>query len=117
MTSAMYLGLADIFSQVAKTNRFGSCSGMCSSHGVRGGAVAVHGVHVACGSVRGRPHNCRAGNEALLILASSWTRLHRRYGETTFNNPPINLIDVGMIAELRELFARIERDEGGMDEL
>jgi enoyl-CoA hydratase/carnithine racemase len=36
---------------------------------------------------------------------------------TTFNNPPINLIDVGMIAELRELFARIERDEGGMDEL
>jgi acetylornithine deacetylase/succinyl-diaminopimelate desuccinylase-like protein len=34
---------------------------------------------------------------------------------TTFNNPPINLIDVGMIAELRELFVRIvriERDEG-----
>jgi enoyl-CoA hydratase/carnithine racemase len=31
---------------------------------------------------------------------------------TTFNNPPINLIDVRMIAELRELFVRVERDEG-----
>jgi enoyl-CoA hydratase/carnithine racemase len=30
----------------------------------------------------------------------------------TFSNPPINLIDVRMIADLRELFARIERDEG-----
>jgi len=47
-------GLADIFSQVAKTNRFGSCSGMRSSHGERGDAVAVHGIHVACGSVRVR---------------------------------------------------------------
>jgi enoyl-CoA hydratase/carnithine racemase len=31
---------------------------------------------------------------------------------TTFNNPPINLIDVRMVAELRELFVRIERNEG-----
>jgi hypothetical protein len=31
---------------------------------------------------------------------------------TTFNNPPINLIDVRMVAELRELFVRIQRNKG-----
>jgi hypothetical protein len=31
---------------------------------------------------------------------------------TTFNNPPMNLIDVKMIAKLRELFARMRAAAG-----
>jgi enoyl-CoA hydratase/carnithine racemase len=38
--------------------------------------------------------------------------LTRSLWRATFSNPPINLIDVRMIAELRELFVRIENEEG-----
>jgi hypothetical protein len=36
----------------------------------------------------------------------------RSLWRVTFNNPPINLIDSVMIAELREVFAEVERDRG-----
>jgi len=48
----------------------------------------------------------------MTYICFKWDALTPSRGRTTFNNPPINLIDVRMVAELHELFARIERDEG-----
>jgi enoyl-CoA hydratase/carnithine racemase len=48
----------------------------------------------------------------MTYICFKWDALTLSLGRTTFNNPPINLIDVRMVAELRELFVRIERNEG-----
>jgi enoyl-CoA hydratase/carnithine racemase len=54
-----------------------------------------------------------AGTEALMTYTCfKLDALTPSLWRTTFNNPPINLIDVRMVAELRELFVRIERNEG-----